>query len=156
MAQLYINGTAKQTELSKAFGINVIAVKRAAALYREKGTLGFFEAPKRGGKRILTPDVIETIQAKLEDGNQLYDIAEELNIKLATIKKAFQDGRLKKEQLNKSGEVTTKSKRSVQDSNSPIGMGATDVMGRLFARIGLVKGQRPGASATRKRGRYDG
>ena len=43
MAQLYINGTAKQTELAEAFGIDVIAIKRAVALYREKGVPGFFE-----------------------------------------------------------------------------------------------------------------
>jgi hypothetical protein len=142
MAQLYINGIAKQTELAQAFGINVIVVKRATALYRKKGAAGFFEAPKRGGARILKPNVIETIQTKLWEGNQVDDIAEELGIKKATIKKAIQDGRLERKP-QKVNEVSTKSERSIQDANAFIGMGATDVEGRVAARFGLVNGKDP-------------
>lgn len=145
MAQLYINGTAKQTELSKAFGINVIAVKRAVALFREKGPAGFFEPPKRGGARILTPDVIEAVQAKIGEGKHPNDIAEEMGIKVDTIKKAIQDGRLEKgkKKLEEGNKRAPKSERSVQDANAALGMGAADLEGRSFARLGLVKGRKP-------------
>jgi hypothetical protein len=142
MAQLYINGTAKQTELAKAFGINVIVIKRAAALYRDKGVSGFFEEKKSGGPRILVPGVLEIIQVKLNEGIEVSDIAEELKIKLDTIKKAIQDGRLKKssQQCN---DMRTKSKRSIKDANASLGMGATDSLGRTAARFGLVQGVKP-------------
>lgn len=142
MAQLYINGTAKQTELAKAFGINVIVIKRAVALYRDKGVSGFFEKKRRGGPRIFTPGVLEIIQAKLDEGIQVSDIAEEIKIKLDTIKKAIQDGRLKRppKQYNN---MMTKSERSIKDANASLGMGATDLLGRTAARFGLVQGVKP-------------
>lgn len=142
MAQLYINGVAKQTEIAKAFGINVIAVKRAVALYREKGFDGFFEDPKRGGRRILATQVIENIESKLTNGDQIPDIAKELGIKVDTIKKAIQDGRIKKP-LKQSNKATTKSERSGLDANADIGMGATDENGRVAARFGLLNGRNP-------------
>ena len=142
MAQLYINGTAKQTELAEAFGIDVIAIKRAVALYREKGVPGFFEEKRRGGPLILNPGVLEIIQAKLDEGIQLFDIAEELKIKLGTIKKAIQDGRLKRPS-KECNDMMTKSERSIKDANASLGMGATDSLGRTAARFGLVRGVKP-------------
>lgn len=142
MAQLYINGTAKQTELAKAFGINVIVIKRAVALYLNKGASGFFEEKRRGGPRILNPKVLEIIQAKLDEGIHISDVAEELKINLDTIKKAIQDGRLKKPS-KKCNNIMTKSERSINDANAPLGMGATDSIGRTAARFGLVKGAKP-------------
>ena len=142
MAQLYINGTAKQTELSKAFGINVIVIKRAAALYRDKGVSGFFEEKRRGGPQILIPSVLEIIQAKLNEGIHVLVIAEEIKIKLDTIKKAIQDGRLKRPS-KQSNDMVTKSKRSIKDANASLGMGATDLLGRTAARFGLVQGVKP-------------
>lgn len=142
MAQLYINGTAKQTELSQAFGINVIVIKRAVALYRNKGASGFFETKKRGGSQILTHSVLEIIQAKLNEGIHVSDIAEEVKIKIDTIKKAIQDGRLKRPS-KQSNNMVTKSKRSIKDANASLGMGATDLIGRTAARFGLVQGVKP-------------
>ncbi len=143
MAQLYINGTAKQTELAKAFGINVIVIKRSVSLFQDKGASGFFEDKRRGGPRILTPSVLEIIQTKLDEGINVSDIAEELKIKLDTIKKAIQDGRLTRFSKKSNDVEMTKSARSIKDANASLGMGATDSHGRMAARFGLVQGVKP-------------
>ena len=39
-AQFCINGNAKQADISRAFGVTLISVKRAVKLYREKGVTG--------------------------------------------------------------------------------------------------------------------
>ena len=54
-SQLYINGSVKQSEICRAFGIPAINVKRSVKLYRDKGIAGFFEEPRRGGAAVLTP-----------------------------------------------------------------------------------------------------
>ena len=39
-AQFCLNGNAKQADISRAFGITLISVKRAVKLYRQKGVAG--------------------------------------------------------------------------------------------------------------------
>jgi len=46
-SQFYINGSAKQAEICRAFGVSSISVKRYVKLYRQKGVAGFFEEPHR-------------------------------------------------------------------------------------------------------------
>ena len=41
-SQLYINGSASQAEICRAFGVSKISVLRSVKLYREKGMAGFF------------------------------------------------------------------------------------------------------------------
>ena len=53
-AQFCINGNAKQTDISRAFGITLISVKRAVKRYRQRGPAGFYEAPRRRGSAVLT------------------------------------------------------------------------------------------------------
>ena len=43
-SQLYINGTASQAEICRAFGVTKISVKRSVKLYREKGMAGSLSA----------------------------------------------------------------------------------------------------------------
>ena len=40
-SQLYINGSASQAEICRAFGVSKISVLRSVKLYREKGMAGF-------------------------------------------------------------------------------------------------------------------
>ena len=42
-AQFCINGNAKQTDISGAFGITLISVKRAVKRYRQRGVAGRFQ-----------------------------------------------------------------------------------------------------------------
>lgn len=41
-SQFCANGNAKQAQITKAFGVPAISVKRSVKLYREKGPSGFF------------------------------------------------------------------------------------------------------------------
>jgi hypothetical protein len=64
-SQFYINGSAKQSEICKAFGVTPISVKRYVKLYRERGVAGFFAEPRRRGAAVLTPEVLEEAQGLL-------------------------------------------------------------------------------------------
>ena len=49
-SQLYINGSAKQAQIVRAFGINPLALKRWVKKYREDGSKAFF-IERRGRPR---------------------------------------------------------------------------------------------------------
>ena len=95
-SQLYINGSATQSEICRAFGVSSISVKRSVKLYREKGISGFFEAPKRRGAAVLTPDVVEKVQEFLDSGHEIAAISKELGLKYDTLRKAVKSGKLHK------------------------------------------------------------
>ena len=61
-AQFCINGTAKQADIARAFGVTLISVKRAVKRYREQGVSGFYEEPKRRGAAVLTAEVLDAAQ----------------------------------------------------------------------------------------------
>ena len=95
-AQFCINGNAKQAEISRAFGVTLISVKRAVKLYREKGVAGFYEAPNRRGAAVLTDEVLKRAQELLNEGLETAAVAEELAVKSNTLAKAIGAGRLHK------------------------------------------------------------
>lgn len=95
-SQLYINGSAKQAEICRAFGVSKISLKRSVKIYREKGMGGFFEEPKRRGPAVLTPSVIKEVQGMLDNGHDIPDIAHRLDLKADTLRKAVLAGRLHK------------------------------------------------------------
>lgn len=101
LSQFFINGNATQAELIRATGIPSITLKRAVKKYREEGSKGFFTEPKRGGPRVLTPDVVSEVEKLLEEGLEENDIAMQLNLKLDTLKKAIRQGRIKKKSFSK-------------------------------------------------------
>jgi transposase-like protein len=97
-SQLYVNGSATQAEICRAFGISKISMKRSVKLYREKGVAGFFAEPNRRGPAVLTPPLLEKIQGLLDEGLTIPEIARELSLKADTLRKAVQAGKLHKPQ----------------------------------------------------------
>ncbi len=95
-AQFCINGNATQADISRAFGVTLISVKRAVKRYREKGVSGFYEAPKRRGPAVLTEAVLKEAQERLDEGLEISEVAESLAIKRDTLAKAIRAGRLHK------------------------------------------------------------
>jgi len=95
-AQFCINGNAKQADISRAFGVTLISVKRAVKLYREKGVAGFYEEPNRRGAAVLTEEVLKQAQGLLDEGLETSEVAEELAVKRNTLDKAIRAGRLHK------------------------------------------------------------
>jgi transposase-like protein len=105
-SQFYINGNATQAEISRAFGVSLISLKRAVKLYREKGAAGFYEEPKRRGGVVLTPSVLVQAQQLFNERYELVDVAKELSIKPDTLRKAVAAGKLHK--LKKKNRLTPK------------------------------------------------
>ncbi len=95
MSQFYVNGSATQAELARAFGISNISIKRAVKLYREQGINGFYAPRTKRGATVLTPTVLSNIQTRLDAGESISEIAEDLELKKNTLSKAAQEGCLK-------------------------------------------------------------
>jgi transposase len=95
-AQFCVSGNATQAEISRAFGVTLISVKRAVKLYREKGVAGFYQEPNRRGPAVLTAEVLEKAQALLDEGLKTAAVAEQLGVKRDTLAKAIRAGRLRK------------------------------------------------------------
>lgn len=95
-SQFCVNGIVKEVDISRAFGIPAITVKRAVKKYREGGAAGFYQKRKTRAAPILTEPVLGKAQQNLNAGKSVKEVAIELGIKYDTLKKAVADGRLKK------------------------------------------------------------
>ena len=95
-SQLIEQGTVKQGDIVKAFGVPLITVKRYSKLLRDKGTKGFFSPRKHRAAPVLTEEVLQQCQRRLEEGKTVPEIAGELQVLANTLHKAIRAGRLKK------------------------------------------------------------
>ena len=97
-SQLIANGNASQGEISRAFGVPLVSVKRACKKLREQGAAGFFRPaqPQEGHK--LTKELLGEVQARLDVAMSVPEIGPELGVLANTIHKAIRAGRLKKKQ----------------------------------------------------------
>ena len=89
----------------------------------------------------MTPPVKARVQALLDQGHEIPEVAEKLDLKPNTLAKAVRDGRLHKpgpKEVEPTPNTTSKSQRSVEDSEAPMGMGATDTTGRVAASLGQL------------------
>jgi predicted transcriptional regulator len=93
-AQFYTNGYVKQMDIVRAFGVTPISVKRAVKRYKEEGIQGFYAEKKTRGAAVLTDDVLQQAQRLLSEGQEYYDVADQLNVKRDTLRKAIRAGRL--------------------------------------------------------------
>ena len=94
--QLIANGTASQVQISKAFGVPLVSVKRACKKLREQGASGFFRPTKPWHGHRLTVQRLEEVQGLLNAGMDVPAIGTQLGILPNTIHKAIRAGRLKK------------------------------------------------------------
>jgi hypothetical protein len=94
-SQLYINGSATQAEICRAFGISKISMLRSVKLYREKGVAGFFAPRICRGPAVLTPQVLEQVQKRLNVDQPIPNIAKELGLKADTLHKAVRSGKVR-------------------------------------------------------------
>jgi len=94
-AQLHVTGGAKQADLSRAFGVPRITIKRAVKIYRDLGAKGFFAPRLSRGAAVLTDGVIEQAQRLLDAGQSARSVAALLGIKPDTFTKAVRAGRLR-------------------------------------------------------------
>ncbi len=95
-AMLCANGSAKQIEIVKAFGICGRSLIRAVSVYRNEGVAGFYKPKKPRGPGVLTEEVKTTVQKMLDEGDSVVEIAKKTEIKKNTLEKAIRRGTLHK------------------------------------------------------------
>lgn len=95
-SQLIAQGTVSQTDIVNAFGVPLITVKRYVRLLREQGSKGFFATPKHRSAPVLTGEMLSKVQALLDAGKSVPEIARETLVRADTLRKAIGAGRLSK------------------------------------------------------------
>jgi hypothetical protein len=76
-SQFCISKFTTQTEISRAFGVPLISVRRGVRLYRDEGPGGFFKEPirRKGVATVLTPEVLAEAQQLLDTGLETQELA---------------------------------------------------------------------------------
>jgi transposase-like protein len=93
-SQLIANGTVRQRDIVRAFGVPLATVKRYMKVHREHGAAGFFQQPRRRSATVLTPEVKQRAQALLDEGKSVPEVSGEIGVASNTLHKAVQAGRL--------------------------------------------------------------
>ena len=93
-SQLIVQGSATQGHIAKAFGVPLVAIKRATKLYRQRGAAGFFVPKARREDSKLTTDKLEQARALLVQGHPLPVVSEQTQVLSDTLRKAIAAGRL--------------------------------------------------------------
>ena len=165
-AQLVCNGICKQVDIVKTFGVAPVSVKRAVKQYREQGSESFYQ-PRRGrGATVMTDQLIQQAQELLNQGYSRKETAQKLKIKLDTLRKAINQGKLTEcprsdgqtndapppqppttepRQSHPTFQASDKSQRGFQDAAAADGLGiaCTRLVERVSAAIGLLPGGAP-------------
>jgi transposase len=103
-AQLVCQGACQQRDIIAAFGVTANSVKRSVKKFREQGIQGFYQ-PRRGrGATVLTPEVLQLAQERLHQGESPKEVAKQLGVKLGTLRKAINQGRLSEPSRNRQAE----------------------------------------------------
>lgn len=93
-SQLIVQGSAKQGDIQKAFGVSLTTIKRATKLYRARGAAGFFAPkPRREGSQ-LTEERLAQARVLLTAGEPLARVSELTGVLSDTLRKAIGAGRL--------------------------------------------------------------
>jgi transposase-like protein len=136
-SQLVINGTVRQVDIVRAFGVSSISVKRSVKKYREEGIAGFYKKRNTRSAHVLTPEALTIVQELLNSGKVVSAIARQLDLKTDTINKAIRDGRLQRI-TSEPSEGSIKSERSIADSEAAMGQGCTRPRDRIAAARGQL------------------
>jgi transposase len=142
-SQMIELGNARQVEVKAAFEVSIESVKRWTKVYREKGPDGFFGKKKVTRKgRVLSDQAIIDAQHMLNVLKTPKEIEEKLGVKRDTLRKAIRDGRLLRPEgklpdpaEEQTRQASSKSSRSIADSEAPMGVATTNTVGRIAAAI---------------------
>jgi len=93
-SQLIDNGTVRQGDIVRAFGVPLATVKRYMKVHRQHGTAGFFQQPRRRSASVLTAEVKQRAQALLDEGKSVPEVSSEIGVAGNTLHKAIHAGRL--------------------------------------------------------------
>jgi len=141
-SQLVINGSVRQADIVRAFGIPRVSVKRYVKLMRQQGAKGFFVLPRHRSASVLKGEVGSRAQALLDAGKSVPEVGRELDVLPNTLHKAIRCGRLhkaKSEPTVAEVAVSTKSHRSESDSAAEMGYATTRPLERVAAAVGALE-----------------
>jgi hypothetical protein len=93
-SQLIANGTVRQRDIVRAFGVPLATVKRYMKVHREHGSAGFFRPPRRRSASVLTAEVNGRAQALLDEGKGVPEVSRAIGVGGDTLRKAIHAGRL--------------------------------------------------------------
>ena len=93
-SQLIANGTVRQKDVVRAFGVPLATVKRYVKVHRQHGAGGFFQQPRRRGASVLTAEVRQRAQELFDEGKSVPEVAREVAVSGNTLHKAIGAGRL--------------------------------------------------------------
>jgi len=93
-SQLIVQGSATQGHIAKAFGVPLVAIKRATKRYRERGSAGFFVPKTRREGSKLHAQKLEQARALLVQGQPLPVVSQQTGVLTDTLRKAVEAGRL--------------------------------------------------------------
>lgn len=93
-SQLIVQGGATQGHIAKAFGVPLVASKRATKLFRERGSAGFFVLPPRREGTKLNAPKLEQSRGLLLAGQPLMVVSQQTGVLVDTLRKAIKAGRL--------------------------------------------------------------
>lgn len=96
MAQLYVQGNVKQSDINKIFKLNPINMKRWVQKFIDGGPGAFYrkESSYTPRNSVLTEEVLKKVQLLLDEGYGLSRIGKELSLKADTLRKAIGAGKL--------------------------------------------------------------
>jgi len=145
-SQLVVTGSCRQVDIIKSFGVSKNSVIRSVNKLRNEGAEAFFK-PRKGRRKgtIFTPTVLEKAQSFLDQGLSRQDTAEELGVRVDTLRKAIGDNRLHEPVLylpSSSDRATSKSSRDRIDADAAdfLGTACTRVVERVSAAFGELNG----------------
>jgi transposase len=152
-AQLICLGACRQVDIVRAFGVSKNSVIRSVNKYRAGGVNAFYSPRATRGASVVTPEVTAQAQQLLGAGWSPREVAEQLGLKLDTLRKAIQQGRLTKPLPLQPGEsapekapvpqpptASDKSTRAVEDATAEMGTACTRPDERVLAAFGILDG----------------
>lgn len=93
-SQLIVQGSATQGHIAQAFGVPLVAIKRATKIFRDRGAAGFFQPkPRREGSKLNT-EKLEHARLLLRQGHSLPVVSQQTGVLADTLRKALAAGRL--------------------------------------------------------------
>ncbi len=152
-AQLICQGACRHTDIVRAFGVPKSSVIRSVNKYRAGGVRAFYAPRAKRGASVITPEVAAQAQQLLGVDWSPREVADELGLKVDTLRKAIQKGRLIRPCRQKPAEptpekapipdpptATDKSTRAVADAAAEMGTACTRPEERVMAAVGLLNG----------------
>jgi hypothetical protein len=152
-AQLISQGACRQVDVVRAFGVSKNCVIRSVQTYRAGGVGAFYTPRTPRGASVITPEVAVRAQQGLAAGLSPRQVAQELGLKLDTLRRAIQRGRVippcppqpgpptpEHAPIPRPPAATDRSARAVEDAAAGMGTACTRPDERVLAAVGLLDG----------------